>query len=234
MLGNSKPIAFDPYGSRRKRRRVPPWLLLLLGGVAAGAGGLYYAQERYLPPRLSASASAQLRTAYDTAEAARQRLETEARDTHKRLDSALADKKALTGEVAASRAEVDGLRGDVGALVAAFPPDPRGGAVEVRAAKFVANGASLNYDLLLTRARAVAGKPLAATVRLTVEGEPGGTGTGKSGTFVAPAQTVSIGSQQMLRGDLKLPDGMKPHQVTVQVLDRAGGRPLGMRVHRVK
>ena len=231
MLGNSKPIAFDPYGSRRKRRGVPRWLLLLLGGVAAGAGGLYYAQERYLPPRLSASASAQLRTAYDTAEAARRRLETEARDTHKRLDAALADKKALTGELATSRAEVDGLRGDVGALVAAFPPDPRGGTVEVRAAKFVANGASLNYDLLLTRARAVAGKPLAATVRLTVEGEPG---TGKSGTFVAPAQAVSIGSQQMLRGDLTLPDGMKARQVTVQVLDRAGGRPLGMRVHLVK
>jgi hypothetical protein len=230
MLGNSKPIAFDPYGGRRSRRRFPRWLLLLLGGIGLGAGGLFYAQERYLPPRLSAGETAQLRTAYNNADGARRRLESDGAETGKRLSAALADKTRLTSELAASRAEVDGLRGDIGALVAAFPPDPRGGAVEVRAAKFVANGAQLNYDVLLTRARG-AGKPLTGVVKFTVEGDAA---AGKASTFTAPVVNVSIGAQQMVRGDITLPDGLKAQQVTVQVLDRLGGRPLGMRVHRVR
>ena len=229
MLGQSKPIAFDPYGSRRSRRRFPRWLLLLLGGIGLGAGGLYFAQERYLPPRLSASETTQLRTAYESADAARRKLEGEARETGKRLAATLADKTRLTTDLAASRTEVDGLRGDLGAMVAAFPADPRGGAVEIRAAKFVSNGAALTYDLLLTRGKG-ASKPLAAVVRFTVEGDAGG----KVATFAAPTVSASLGAQQMVRGDIALPDGLRPRQVTIQVLDRAGGRPLGMRVHLVK
>jgi hypothetical protein len=147
-----------------------------------------------------------------------------------RKPASLADQKKLTGELTTARAEVDSLKGNLGALVAAFPPDPRGGAVEVRAARFTGNGASVNYDVLLTRAGRNAAKPLEASVRFTVEGEAGGT----TRTFVAPALSLSMSAQEVLRGDLALPEGMRPRQVTIQVMDSAGSRQLGMRVHRVK
>ena len=62
MFGQFKPIAFEPYGRRRSRRLVPRWLVLLTLGAAIGAGGVVLVQERYLPPRLSADASAELQT----------------------------------------------------------------------------------------------------------------------------------------------------------------------------
>ncbi len=226
-----KPVTFDPYGRRRSRARMPRWLLLLLVGIALGAGGLYFLQERYLPPRLSASASTELRSDYETAEAARVRLSGELARATQQLAQATTEKKQLADELQTTRAGADALRGDLGAIVAALPPDPRGGTVEIRAARFEAEGRDLAYDLLLTRARAAGAKPLGAALQLIVAGETAG-GVAKS--FTAPAETVSIGAQQVLRGKVALPDGLKPRQVTVQVLDRAGGRSLGMRVLLVK
>ena len=227
-----KPVTFDPYGRRRSRWRMPRWLLLLLLGIALGAGGLYFAQERYLPPRLSASASVELRSAYETAEAARVRLTGELARANDQLAKTTTEKKQLGDELQASRASVEALRGDLSAIVASLPPDPRGGTVEIRAARFDAEVRELSYDLLLTRARASAtGKPLGAALQLIVAGDGAG---GAAKTFTTPAETVSIGAQQVLRGKVALPEGLKPRQVTVQVLDRAGGRSLGMRVLLVK
>ncbi|MES1164017.1 MAG: hypothetical protein ABUL50_13245, partial [Rhizobacter sp.] len=225
-----KPIAFDPYGRRRSRWRMPRWLVLLLLGVAIGAGGLYFAQQRYLPPRLSAADSAELRSAFDTADTARARLTTQLADTAKRLETALAERKKLGDDLSASRAPVDNLRGDLSAVVASLPPDPRGGAVEVRAARFAAKGNALSYDVLLTRERA-GGKPLVAALQLTVAGL---SARGAPASFAAPVEPVSIAGHEMARGSVTLPEGFKPNQVTVQVLERAGGKALGMRVMLVR
>ena len=45
---------------------------------------------------------------------------------------------------------------------------------------------------------------------------------------------LSIGSHAIVRGSQPLPAGFQPRQATVQVLDRAGGNALGMRVLLVK
>jgi len=229
MFGHSKSIAFDPYGRRGSRWRPPRWLVLLLVGVTIGAGGLFFAQERYLPPRLSAADSAELRSAFETADAARARLTTQLADTTKRLDAALADTKKATDALSASRAGAEALRGDLAAVVAALPPDPRGGTVEIRAARFAAKGSALGYDVLLTRDRGAA-KPLNASLQLTVAGL---SARGAPASFAAPEAKVSIAGHEMARGSVALPDGFRPNQVTVQVLDRAGGKALGMRVMRV-
>ncbi len=229
MFGPSKSIAFDPYRRRRRRGRPPRWLVLLLVGIAIGAGGLYFAQERFLPPRLSAAASAELRSAYDTADAARGRLTSQLTDTTKRLDAAIADKKKATDEAGASRALVDGLRGDLSAVVASLPPDPRGGAVEIRAGRFIVQGAALNYDVLLTRERAA--KPLAGTLQFAVAGL---SARGAPMGFSPPTAAVTVSGHEVARGSVALPEGFKPSQVTVQVLDRPGGKALGMRVLLVK
>jgi hypothetical protein len=229
MFGQSRPILFDRYGSRRSRWRLPRWLVLLLLGAGIGAGGVVFVQERYLPPRLSADATEKLRSAFDNSNATRLRQEAELRETTKRLESALAEKKKLTDELAASRALVDRQRDDLSSAIGSLPPDPRAGAVEVRAGRFVAKGSALAYDVVLTRERASAGA-LAAAVQFIVAGD---TARGTPGTFTSQQMPFSIVSQQIVRGSLALPDGMKPRQTTIQVVDRSG-KLLGMRVWVVK
>jgi hypothetical protein len=230
MFGRSRAIPFDPYGSRRSRGRVPRWLVLLLAGIAIGAVGVIVVQERYLPPRLSASASTALQTSYATADAERTRLKSELEDTSRRLAAALEERKSATAAAAASRDSIEQLQGDVASVVAALPPDPRGGSIEVRAARFGTKGASLVYDVVLTREHGSA-KPMTGVVQFIVAGDGGRT---PDSTVTLKPVALSIGSQQVVRGSLPLPAGFKPRQATVQVLDRPGGKSLGMRVLPVK
>lgn len=225
MLGNFKPVAYDPYRRSRKRGLMPRWLVLLLAGVAVGAGGVLIVQERYLPPRLSADASAQLQASHAQADAERQRLAGELGAATQKLDAAAAERKALADELGETRRLAADLRGDLAAVVAALPPDPRGGAVEIRAARFVARGDALTYDVTLSRPRAGA-KPLAGVLQFVVAGA---SVRGDANVTSKPVP-VSLGTYEVLRGNVELPDGFKPKQTTIQVLDRPGGARLGMRV----
>lgn len=226
MFGQSRSIPFDPYGRRRSRWRMPRWLVLLLVGIAIGAGGLLFAQERYLPPRLSAAESTELRRAWDSADAARARLTSQLADATKRLDAALTDKKKATDESSASRASVEALRADLSAVVAALPPDPRGGAIAVRAGKLTQQGATLAYELVLSRERA-GGKAFAGLLQLVVAGEAA---RGGETAVSLPPVAVTLERFASLRGRLPLPEGFKPRQATVKVVERAGGEPVGLRV----
>ena len=230
MFGQFKPVAFEPYGRRRSRWRLPRWLVLLLGGVAIGAGGVVFVQERYLPPRLSADASTTLRSAFEQADAERLRLQRALADTTRRLDTALAEKKRQDDELAAPRAAAQRLQGDLAAVIAVLPPDPRGGSVEVRGGRFSTRGGTLAYDVVLTRERDAA-QPLAGVMQLIVAGA---STRGTETSVTLKPVDVSIGNHQVLRGSLPLPDGFKPRQATVQVLDRVGGKVLGMRVLLVR
>ena len=231
MLGTMKPVLFDPYGSRRRSRtRVPRWLVLLVLGIAAGVAGVLVAQERYLPPRLSAADTAALRADYTQADAERKRLARELESTAKRLDAALAEKKALGEDLTASRQGAERLRGDVAALATALPADPRGGVVQVRAARFSIEGGKLYYDVVLSRERGN-GKPLPGVLQFVVAGGP----KGKPETTVKfTPVAISVGPIESVRGGLPLPDGFDPRQATIHVLDRPDGKLLGMRVINVK
>jgi hypothetical protein len=230
MFGQPKPIVFDPYGRRRPRRRVPRWLVLLLSGTAIGAGGLIFVQERYLPPRLSAGETAALRAQFKLAESERLRLQKALDDTTQRLQATLASEKSLGVELADSQASAERLREDLASAVAALPPDPRGGGVEVRAGRFTAKAGTLAYDVVLSRERK-GSKAMNGVMQLTVAGESA-RGTEQS-VSLAPV-TLSVAGHEVLRGSLPLPEGFKPRQTTIQVLDRAGGKALGMRVMPVR
>ena len=129
-----KPVPFEPAGRRRSRSmfRLPRWLVLMLIGVAGGAAGVLIAQEKYLPPRLSAGESAELRKLHAQAEAERARMQRELEDATKQLQSAVTAKNQAVSALEGSRATVEQLRQDVSAVVASLPPDParrqRGGA----------------------------------------------------------------------------------------------------------
>jgi hypothetical protein len=230
MFGRSKPVVIS-YSRRRSGPRVPRWLLLLVLGIATGAGGLWLLQEKYLPPRLSSDESRELRAAFDQADAERRSLKGQLAATTQQLEAAQTTAQRQSQELAAPRAEAQKLRDDMAALIAALPADPRGGAVEVRAARFAAQGNALDYDVILTRDGKDAVKPLAGVMQFSVLGL---TPRGAETTVALKPVQVSIGGHALLRGSLPLPDGVRPRQVTVSVLDGAGGKPLGMRVMLVR
>jgi hypothetical protein len=230
MFGRSKPVVIS-YGRRRTGPRVPRWLVLLAFGIAVGAGGLWLAQEKWLPPRLSADASRELRTNFDQADAERKSLAAQLAATTRELQTAQATVQRQTQELAAPRAEAQKLRDDMAALIAALPADPRGGAVEIRAGRFAAQGNALAYDLVLTRDAKVAATPLSAALQLNVLGL---TPRGAETTIALKPVDISVGGHALVRGTLPLPDGVRPRQVTVQVLDAPGGKSLGMRIMLVK
>ncbi len=230
MFGRSKPVVLESYSSRRKRGRPPRWLVLLLTGVAVGAAGVVLLQERYLPPRLSPGESATLRAAYETADAERLHLQQSLGETSQKLNTALSEKTKLSEDLSASRATTERLREDLSAVVAALPPDPRGGGVEVRAGRFTTQGDMLVYDVVLTRERA-GSKPLAGVLQLTVAGVPA---RGAETTVVLKPVTLALGQHEIVRGSQALPEGFKARETTIRVLDRPAGNSLGMRVMLVK
>jgi hypothetical protein len=230
MFGQSRPVVLDRYGKRGSRWSVPRWLILLLLGVVIGAAGVIVAQERYLPPRLSATASTALRASFEQADGERLRLRSELADATKRRDAALADAKRLSADLATSRSTADRLRETAVALVAALPPDPRGGAVEVRAARFTVEGGALAYDVVLTRDRA-AGRPLNGVMQLLVAGA---SGRGTESSVALKPITLAMGAFESLHGSVPLPEGFKPRETTISVLDAPGGKLLGKRVIYVK
>ena len=169
MFGSSKPIPFEPYGRRRSRRGIPRWLILMLLGAGLGVGGVLFVQERYLPPRLGAEASAQLRASFEQADAERQRLQAELGATSGRLSGALDENKRLAAEVSARGETLQRLRQDIVSLVASLPPDPRKTPVSVRAANFEVQGNTLAYNVVLSRVRAGA-NPFGGVMQLVVAG----------------------------------------------------------------
>ena len=230
MFGRSRPVVIDTYSSRQKKHGVPRWLILLLVGAAAGAAGVVYVQERHLPPRLTVAESARLRTAFEQADAERRRLDGQLAETSRHHDAALADNKRLTDELEAGRRTVESLREDLAFVTAALPPDPRGGGVEIRAARLSRSGRNLAYEVALTREGA-RGKPLAGVMQLTVAGEsPRG---GETTVTVDPI-AVAIPAHLVSRGAAPLPEGFVARQCTIRILDRPGGNLLGMRVMFVK
>lgn len=229
MFGRSRPVVLEPYGRRRSRWRPPRWLVLWATGLAMGAAGVVFVQEQYLPPRLSPAESAQLRQSFERADGERQSLQRQSADLSSRLQSALAEKKALADDLSTARGQIERLRGDLASTVAALPADPRGGAVEVRAGRFAATGGTLVYDVVLTRSSGQ--KPLAGALQLTLAGQPL---RGPETTVALKPVTLSLTGYEVVRGSQPLPEGFRAREVTVQVLDRVGGQALGRRVMLVK
>ena len=230
MFGRSPQVVFESYGRRHSRWRLPRWLVLLLTGIGLGAGAVVGVQERVLPPRLSADASAALRAAFQEVDLQRGQLSDALGQARQQLQNALSAQQAAADELVSGRATALRLREDLAALVATLPPDPRGGTVAVRAGRFTAKGGHLSYELVLTREQG-GSKPLPSALQLLVAGE---SGRGAPST-VSPKPTLFLlGSHEVLRGSLPLPEGFKPRQTTIQVLDQAVGRSLGMRVLPIK
>lgn len=230
MFGRSKPVVFDPYRHQRRRGGLPGWLWVLLFGLVAGAGGVIVAQERWLPERLSAAESARLRAAYERTEAERARLATALDATTAERDEARRGVEALTAERDRLAGRTQGIDAEIAFVVDALAPDPRGGAVEVRAWELRARQGTLEYLLALAHG-APGARPLDGVLQLVADGTgPGGT---ERRVELQPVP-LTLAARGVARGAVPLPAGFTPATVTVRVLDRPGGRALGMRIVRVQ
>jgi hypothetical protein len=230
MFGRSKPVVFDRYESRRSRKWVPNWLWLLLLGIAIGAGALFYAQQKLMPPRLSAEEASELRTTLDSAEHERSRLAAELAQTNHQLEDLLATQNRMADDLAANHRDLARQRDHIEALLAALPPDPRGGSVEIRAADFKVDSDKLGYDMVFTRTEPK-GAPFAGVMQLHVAGRTAG---GTETTIALDPVAVKVGAYEIAHGSLPMPAGFVPRQTTIRLLDRLGGRQFGMRVINVQ
>jgi hypothetical protein len=230
VFARSRSSIFDSLGSRRRRRRVPRRLLLGLCSLLAGGGGVLFFQQRVLPPRLSAEASEALRQDFELADAERRRLKADLVQVRQQVQRGDAERRVLDEQLAAAQALARRLRDDLAATVQALPPDPRAGSVEVRAGQFGVRAGALDYLVVLLR-EGRSSQPLNGSVQFTVSGE---SARGMPAALTLPPIALSMLGHEVLRGSLPLPEGFKPKQATVQVLDRAAGKPLGTRVLLVR
>lgn len=231
MFGRNKPVVFErhSFGRRPSRFRVPSWLIVLLLGVVAGAGGLWFLQEKYLPPRLSAAESNQIREKMETAERDRQKMAGELKQATEKLAAAEADRSKAQTESAAARANSEKLEKQLSQFVLALPPDPRGGPIGIRAASFVPNGQQLEYHVILTRVRK-GDDSFRGTVQMIVSGL-------RKGRYehvpLAPV-SVALESYQHMTGSLAMPEGMAAKEVTIRVLRGGpGGEQQAIRVYKI-
>mgnify|MGYP001203521107 CR=1 FL=1 len=227
MFGRSRPVVFDPYRRQRRRRRLPAWLWTLLLGLVAGAVGTVVAQQRWLPERLSAADSAQLRSALLEARAGRDRLQRELQAAGGERDAARTELQTLQRSHDTLAARVADWDEDLAFLVDALPPDPREGTVEVRAVRAVVRGGVLHYALALSHD----GRPIDGVLTLAAEGR---SADGRAQRLELPPVDLRIAARHVERGEARLPPGFVPAQLTARIAERPGGRRLGMRVVLVR
>lgn len=224
MFGRSRPVYIDSF-NRRSKARVPRWLILLASGMAIGAAAVIVVQQRYLPPRLSAAESAALRSSAEQARSDRQELRAKLDQATQQIETLSSQREALDQRLSTSLADTKRLRGDLGSLIAALPPDPRGGQVEVRAGQLAADDGTLNYEVVLTRQRGD-GPPLTGMLQLVVDGT---TARGTPSAVTLEPKALQLRQHLVVRGEAALPAGFKPRQAQIRIVDEAT-RLLGMRV----
>lgn len=235
MFGRSNSVSFQRYAYSQRRRRswwpLPGWLTLLLFGILLGAGGLWYAQEEYLPPRLSAAESELLQNRLVTLEGERDRLQNDLRQTADKLQASEAQVERLTAELAKARTSIADLEEDIALFVVSLPPDPRSGDIGVRSARFEVDKGQLSYRVLMTDDRAKTSAPFKGVLVLEMLGRYPGRAEERLALEPMP---VSIDRYAHAQGLTPLPDGFEPRQVTIRVLDRPDGTQLGLRIYNVR
>lgn len=232
MFRRSRAVSFRPVPYQRARSgwRVPRSLLALLTGTALGAGGLLYLQERYLPPTLTAEASQQLIADLTEAQRQRQRIAADLEQTTGQLQAARADLTRVTGELAATSERLAQLQREVPLIFDVLPPDPRGGPIGIRAARFETDSARLSYDVLFSDDRSPR-QPFDGLMQLVVAGRKA---SGGQDTVAFDPVPLSIDAYKHLKGEVSLPDGFLPRQATIRVLEHAGAGTLSLRIYNVR
>jgi hypothetical protein len=195
-------------------------------GAALGAGGVLYWQQQG-PKRLTLEESAVFQTRAERAEAELRRTAKELDETRRRLETAKAESAQAAAEAKSARHSAETLKQDLAVIGALLPPDPRGGAIGIRTARFTADGTALAWQALLTR-EASAARLTGGVAEIAV---PGRNASGHDEILTsAPVRLVFEGPYLRVQGRVELPTGFAARQATVRVLDGEGGKVMGLRV----
>lgn len=225
MFGRSKSAAFKPYALRsgRQSRRIPAWLVWLLLGIFVGIGAVLFVQQNYLPPRLTAAESARLTQQLAQLQVALGSSQSQLEAANTDIARREAERAELVANLEQARTALQPLQNDVMLLLEALPADPRGGDVQIRAARFFNDNEALDYHVVLTREGQ---GQLRGAVQFVVEGRYP---NGHTATVELEPLPITLGSFDNVHGQQPLPDGMRARQVTIRVLDQ-GQRQQAMRV----
>lgn len=231
IFGRSHKPVFKPslYQPGKRSRRLPRWLVLLLIGIGLGAGGVLFLQANYGPQRLTVEQSEQLHTELSAANLERQRLQSQLDEAITQRDSNQSSQEQLSSDLAAARSQLETLRQELVLFQDAVPPDPRGGDIGVRSARFKREPGALDYQLLVMRDKDT-GKAFEGTVEITVDGN---FANGRRDRITPEALPLTLTRYDHRVGKLPLPEGFTPRSVTIRVLD-GQQRQHAMRIYYVR
>ncbi|NYT79688.1 hypothetical protein H0A71_22230 [Alcaligenaceae bacterium] len=215
MFGRQQRHVFKPtaYGATRRTRRIPRWLVLLLTGIVLGAGGLLFLQKSYGPTRLTVEQSEQLHYDLNSLGMDKQRLQSELTKTTRELAEATAKVESQGKSLSQAQAQIAKQIGDIKMFAEAMPADPRGTSPGIRAATFGFDNNKLTYQILVMQD---AGKTAMfnGNAEFTVAGRYS---NGKSGSITLPPFELALERYVQAEGELDLPEGFRPRQVTVKI-----------------
>ena len=230
MFGFSKSNAFKPvpFGQSNRRTSVPRWLIWLASGLCIGAAGLYYAQEKLLPPRLSALESMSVRSLADAATKARDAAKVQLSDATIKMKAAQDREARATDKMNQALIGVDPLMKDIDLFIKALPPDPRGNAVGIRAGNFAINSGQLIYHVLFIRDSKIDTK-FSGSMQMVAAGSRGG----RDVSIDLDMQPIALDHYKHVQGTLVLPAGFTPREVAVKLTKSPSDAIVSQRVFRL-
>lgn len=232
MLGSKRPV-FRPtaYDYSRRKRRIPRWLVLMLTGVIIGAGGLLFIQTSYGPTRLTVEQSEQLHFDLNSANAENQRLQSQLGQTTRELEETQTRLKSQQGSLDNHDQIVDALKKDIDLFADAMPADPRGTSPGIRSASFSTSDGKLNYNILLMQDKEQADQTFTGEMHFNIQGRYP---NGRTGYIDLDPIAVSVDRYAHLTGDVTLPDGVSPRQITIQIFEPGNKRAKAMRIINIR
>ena len=230
MFGFSKSNAFKPvpFGQTRRRTTVPRWLIWSVSGLLVGAAGLYYAQEKLLPPRLSALESMSVRSQADAAAKARDAAKVQLGEATTKMKAAQEREARATEKMNQALVGVDPLMKDIDLFIKSLPSDPRGNAIGIRAGNFSISAGQLNYHVVFVRDAKVESK-FSGTMQMVASGSRGG----RDVSIDLDMQPVALDQYKHVQGALALPAGFTPREISVKLTKSPSDTIVSQRVFRL-